>query len=454
MAIAVFAQQGNGYLIVMMPVTTVLPDSVVKIQWAGASRDPLNPLYPPPDSGRIYYSRSPGGGVLSNYRNHVTRPWVDSSGGAPVVCDNVYLLPDLQSPVTRRYTGFIPSQQIDMGAGVFYCVVALPLTNDTLVSNEFMLFVESPRVVERIAPVGTITELTPTFSWKANPGVPCYHVILSDQAIAFDTANGTINLQGLSIIWQAITPDNQIAYGTPDPSKTITADPPPLSPGSHYTWVVLNNYGNQPAFSSYRSVQLPPGEFTLAGKGLRRPIPVFPAGDTTLTAAVNGTFSFRWTNLDTLANTYKIYVYVGSDFSGVLSGVSVQMAVWQTEVRAAAGDTMSVAIDAASVLTNNKYVWRIMAIDNQGAGTAGDTASFRFRSPTGTMCLYTREIIPVARGGAIDTVVSAVGLVQATVEVLQGSMEAPILFYTDQSVNLVRTRPTGAYRITMVKDGF
>ena len=449
------AAQASDYFIVSMPIGTVAPDSIIWVKWAGASRSPLMPTYLAPDSGFIYYSRSPGGGVLGNYGNRVNRPWIDSSGGIPVVHANEYTHPTQENPVAQRGTAFRPGDQTDMGAGVFYCVVALPLPGDTLVSNEFQIFVESPDKVVRSAPIGTITALTPTFAWKANPGVPYYHVILSDQPISFDTTSGKINLQGLSIIWQAITPDNQIVYGAPDPSKTITADPPPLSPGTHYTWVVLNNYGNHPMFSSYRSAELPPGEFVISGTGLKRPKNLAPLAGAQLNTTENAKFSFSWTNLDPQANTYKIYVYVASDFSGILSGVSAQMTVWQNEVRAQPGvDTMSVEIDAASILTSNKYIWRVIAVDDQGAGTAGDTTSFRYDAPVGTMCLSTREKIPVAHDGKVDTVVTEVGLAQATVDVLTGSMEAPLLFYTDTKGNLVRTRPAGTYRVTMVKDGY
>jgi hypothetical protein len=450
----VSAQQSTDYCIVKMPIGTITPDSVIWVQWIGSSRNPLMPTYLAPDTGYIYYSRSPGGGNLANYPNRVDHPWMETVGGRLVIHDNEYTHPTISEPLAKRATAFRCDQQTDMAAGVFYCVVALPLPGDTLVSNEFQIFVESPTVVERVGPIGTITSLTPMFEWKSNPGVPYYHVILSDEAIQFDTSSGQVNLEGLSIVWQAITPDDQIVYGAPDPSKTLTADPPPLSPGARYTWIVLNNYGNHMAFSSVRSAQLPPGEFTVAGTPLKRPVNVSPAKGVTLDNIHNPAFSFKWTNLDPKANTYKIYVYLASDFTGALEGINVQMAVWQNEVRAGTGDTMSVEINAASILTTNKYIWRVMAIDEKGAGTAGDTASFRYESPTGTMNIYTRENAIQAQGGELDTIVTIVGLVQASVSVLDGSLEAPLAFYTDLNGNLSRTRPTGTYRVTTIKEGF
>ena len=71
------------------------------------------------------------------------------------------------------------------------------------------------------------------------------------------------SLEGLSIIRQAITADGQITYGAPDPSGTLTASPPPLSPGVEYSWFVLNNYGNNPAMTAIE-IKLPQS-FSLEG---------------------------------------------------------------------------------------------------------------------------------------------------------------------------------------------
>ena len=37
-----------------------------------------------------------------------------------------------------------------------------------------------------------ILELTPTFKWKANAGVPYYHVILSDEAIKYSNEDNKV----------------------------------------------------------------------------------------------------------------------------------------------------------------------------------------------------------------------------------------------------------------------
>ncbi len=46
------------------------------------------------------------------------------------------------------------------------------------------------------------------------------------------------------------------------------------------------------------------------------------------------------------------------------------------------------------------------------------------------------------------------GLVEIKVEVLDGSLEAPLLYYTDLNGKLARKRPTGSFRLTTKKDGY
>lgn len=445
--------QTTEYLIVDAPIGAQSSSKVLWVKWAGLAR--LG--QPAPDSGTIYYDRAPGGGDLKNYRYTVKNPALDSATKKPL--DNML---EVSGGISKRGTAFKAADQREMGFGVFYCVVAFPCSTitpaspavkklDTLISNEFVLMIESPNAVDWIGPNDSITELTPTFRWKANAGVPYYHVVLSDDAISIDSSeDGKVNLSGLSIIWQAITPNTQIVYGAPDPSRTITADPPPLSPGKKYTWLVLNNYGNHAAFSSTK-VKLPPANFVIKGKSMKKPVPVYPVNNVQLTSTDNSKFSFKWTNLDDSANTYKVYAYIGSDFEGI----NAQLVVWQTEVSASKGkDTMSVEVDAATTLTSNKYVWNVIAVDNKGAGSTGDTAGFKYYAPEGTLKIHTRELIRVPKGDSIELVESKVGLVQIKVDVLNGSLEAPLLFYTDMSGNLERKRPSGAYRITAIANEF
>lgn len=446
--VCAFAQQANDYMTVQIPVGAQPANKVLWVRWSGVSR---GPGYLPPDSGFIYYDRTPGGADLANYRYRVTVPYVDTirdiATGEILALDTISNKYYPENPPKRAWA-FRPSDQPGMGFGVFFCIVAFPVPGkDTLYSNEFQIFVESPKSVTTLNPHDTISNLTPVFSWESNPGVPYYHVLLSDQLVKVDTVSdsGTISLEGLSIVWQAITPNTQITYGVPDPSRTITADPPPLSPGQVYTWIALNNYGNNAMFSSMRIGSGSLKTFTIKGTQLHKPKSVYPVNKT-LNSRDNPQIRFSWTDLDQRANTYKVYLYVGSP----INGIEGQVVLWQKEVMASDyEDTMSVEIDAASVMTTNKYTWRVIAIDDRGAGTAGDIVEFNYNVPSGVFRIKTMEQVSVN-----DTVSSSpVGLVELKAEVLDGSMEAGML-YTDFNGNLVRERPAGTYRLTAIKSEF
>jgi hypothetical protein len=463
--VAARGQQSTPYVLTQFPLTAMSSDSKIWVKWTGISRPSVpvtGPTYNAPDSGILYFDRSPGGSIIANYHYKVTKFCIDTqSNGTIQVQDNVYLggMPPI------RGIEFRPKDQVGMDAGVFYYMIGFKTSimghDTTFYSNELQMIVESPNATTPIGPTGNITQLTPTFSWQTNPGVPYYHVILSDEPIKIDTTGG-LNIQGLSIIWQAITPNTQIVYGAPDPSGTITASPPPLSPTQTYSWVVLNNYGNQPAYTSTK-VGLPQ-TFTILGTPLAKPVLISPRQDT-LNYQNDSTITFKWTDLDAKANTYQVYIYM-SYSSG---GTQAKLVVWQNEVTAGqfagsngvldAHDTGHVTINARSVLTNNSYSWKVFAVDSKGASTASDTAGFKYNAPAmGTMSLHTMErIITTTQTGAgsvLDTIVTRVPLVKMQVEVLSGSQEAPLLFYTDTAGNLSRERPAGTYRVTAIKDGF
>jgi len=428
-----WAAQNTDYVTTQIPIGVKSDSDTLWVKWTGGTRiPPVNGFYP--DSGIIYFDKNPGTS-LADYRYTITPLSDPLNSTLDASYDNGYI-PQNGDTLPRRGIAFVPEQQTGMEYGVYYCVIALPTENDTLFSNTFQIAIQSPVAVDMHTEVSnTITDLTPTFSWDPNPDAPYYHIILSDERINIDSTG----IEGLSIVWQAITPETEIVYGDPDPSGTMTSPPPPLSPGQEYTWVVLNNYGNNILYSS--TVINIPLIFDVAGDSLARPVNVYPVDDT-LNNIDNETFEFKWTNLDSNANTYQIYVYTASDFEGV----DAQLVVWNTEVTAGGftDDTGRVSINANSILTSNTYTWKVMAIDDKGAATGGALNTFRYTVPTGTMLVYTKE--KISAGG--DTIESNVGLVEISVEVLDGSMEAALAFYTDDNGYLSRERPVGTYRLT------
>lgn len=452
---SVFAvEQSTPYILTDFPISLITQDTAIWIKWTGASRNPLDPNLVP-DSGRIYFGNSPGGSIIENYTDSVSKRYIDTiiiENDTSYNPQNSILFPG--NP-PQRGIKFRPSEN-NMGAGIYYLMVAwktkIGLVDTTFYSNEIKVIVEADTSVSLISPanLAEIEDLTPTFQWTNLPGVPYYHVIISDEKIniSSDTSGDSISwsIEGLSIIWEAITANTQITYGAPDPSGTISADPPPLSPGKEYSWVILNNYGNHPAYSSTRFGL--PSSFSIKGLPLKAPVNVWSYDSDTLQSSEYDSITFRWTNLDSLANTYKIYLYVGSDFEGV----DAQMVLCSKEVTAGefTGDTAFITLNAKSILTSNYYTWKVIAIDEKGAGTSGNLSGFRYVSPIGVLKVLTKEKISVGN----TVIVKPVGLVEVKVEVLDGSMEAPLLFYTDDDGYLSRKRPTGTYRLTAVKDGF
>ncbi len=444
------AEQSTPYVLTDFPISLIVADTAIWIKWSGASRTPLDPNQVP-DSGRIYFGKSPGGSIIENYTDSVTKRVIDTvinEEDTSFISQNNILF---TGTPPQRGIMFRPSEN-GMSAGIYYLMVAwktkIGLIDTTFYSNEIQLIIESSKAVTLTSPgLGdTVDELTPTFEWEVNPGVPYYHVIVSDEKINVEEQGDSFTVEGLSIIWEAITSNNQITYGAPDPSGTITADPPPLSPGKEYGWVVLNNYGNHPAYSSTRFSL--PTSFRIEGIPLKTPLNVWDYPTDTLNSTDNDSITLKWTNLDSLANTYKIYIYVGSDFEGV----DAQMVLWSKEVTAGqyTGDTASVSLNAKAILTDNYYTWKVIAVDDKGGGTAGKVTGFRYDAPTGTVVVTTKE--QIVAGGS--TITKNVGLVEVKVEVLDGSLEAPLLFYTDNDGYLSRTRPVGTYRLTVIKDGF
>ncbi len=434
LTLAIGASQSTPYVLTEFPIAILPADTSVWIKWTGDARESLA-LVGEVDSGTIYYSRTPGGSSIENYEFQVLQGDVDS----------YYNTPSTSNGIPERGTKFTPSKQTNMESGIYYMMVAYVAEADTFYSNEIKFIVKSSESATLIAPTGDgVTDVTPTFQWGAVQDVPYYHLIVTDEKVTVGDDN---SLEGLSIIWQAITADGQITYGAPDPSGTLTASPPPLSPGVEYSWFVLNNYGNNPAMTAVE-VKLPQS-FSLAGDTMVTPL-LIPTEDTLLSSNYeDNPVTLKWTNLDTNANTYKVYLYAASQDSTL----TAQIAVWDGEVTAGSfgdSDTGSIELNAQNILTTNDYSWKVIAVDAKGYGQSSELSSFYYSAPTGGVVVRTYESINIT-GGTIE---QAVGLCEIQVEVLDGSMETPLLFYTDNNGYLYRDRPVGSYKMSAIKDGY
>src|SRR5690606_20156431 len=198
------------------------------------------------------------------------------------------------------------------------------------------------------------TSYAPAITWNPVPGVPAYHILLSDQALVIDPDKGTVS--GASVIWQAITTGTTIAYGTPDPSGNFSRIPaPPLSPGVPYNLVVLNNYDGRSALATSTKAQGLKLFRIEAPVSLRPPVNLEPAPQSVLTADKDSSLLFRWSAAKAViagarANTYRVSVY--SMESGDAGDILVP--IWNAEVT----DTFTV-MDAQRVFLAKRYFWKV-----------------------------------------------------------------------------------------------
>jgi hypothetical protein len=432
----------------------------IRVEWVQQTQAGAASLTTEPLEGAVYFASTPAGGDLSRYTRLTS-----------TVVSNVLEPLALGADVRKRRTSFVPSRQGGrMGPGRYYAVVASFRQNegggtDTLFSDFFNILVESPTAPALISPkanlmqgqrVVTINDLTPQFSWRRVEGVPYYHIMLSDEPLVnMDGSTPQIS-ENINIIWQAITPNTQIAYGAPDPSGTITASPPPLSPGKTYSWMVLNNYGNHMAFSSgvYDAMDLVAAQFRISGTPITAPRVVSPARDAVFNYVDAPTIEFRWTDLDSRANSYLINIFSAAQPQDLgvdgLGEINASLLVWEATVARGGSDTLSVQFDAAGTLGNGQFMWRVYALDNRGAASteAISASTFRYQANMGRVSLRTREVL----GGMAEV---PVGFAELRTEVISGPMQAPLAFYTNNNgVVADRDFPAGTYRFTAVKEGY
>jgi len=434
------------------PLTVKKPSAPVRVDWVEMRGVGSQIPVASPKSAHIYYSRTPNGGNISRY----TRVNVMEGNNVSV---------PMGSGVNKSYIKFIPEKN-SMGTGVYYCIIAYVEGDITYYSNYFELKVASPDAPVLRDPKGLaggvkeIDELTPVFSWNPVEGVPYYHIILSDEPLPIADlmeGGGVVNLN-LSIVWQAITPNTRITYGAPDPSNTITATPPPISPGKEYSWLVFNNYGNHMAFSDGNALDIP-GAFRIRGKALNEPKVVSPVNN----VEVRGDkITFQWTNLDVNANSYLVNLFVSASPDKLGMGelgnidnaeINATMLVWETTVSRGGrrqNETLSVdLLNAGGTLTGGDYVWRVYALDSRGAATTGNLSKGAFTYngvPSGTVAVKTVEMVGNTESG--------IGYVELRSEVISGPMQAPLAFYTLANGSHERRFPEGTYRITAVKEGY
>lgn len=322
-----------------------------------------------------------------------------------------------------------------LGLGFHYLI---GYCGDGKLTPEVPLWVATRQAPAFLSPKALEPSPSPTLSWTPVPGVPAYHLLLSDQAINIDADKGTVS--GASIIWQAITTQTSIPYGTPDPSGNFNRMPaPPLSPNVPYNLVILDNYDGRSALatsSKAQGIKL----FTVKPAGLPMSTPVnqAPAAGKILTVPQDSVVTFRWTRSraadGSAANTYQLFIY-SLEQQGDLD---VLIPIWSTEVT----DTAA-RLDGRRVLLTRRYVWKVFALSDAGAGTVGDTTSFQYRNDVQTLTVKARS--------SADN--QPVGDVRISIATVDGAAD-PFPLFTANDGFAEKTMAAGSYSLSFSKDGY
>lgn len=322
-----------------------------------------------------------------------------------------------------------------LGLGFHYLI---GYCSDGKLTPEVPLWVASRQAPTFLAPKAQEPSSNPSISWTPVPGVPAYHLLLSDQAIKIDADKGTVS--GASIIWQVITTQTSIAYGTPDPSGNFSKLPaPPLSPNVPYNLVILDNYDGRSALATSSKAQgLKLFTIKPPGPSLPPPVNLAPAAGKTLAIPQDSLITFRWTRSraadGTTANTYQLFIY-SLEQQGDLN---VLLPIWRTEVT----DTTA-RLDGRRVLLTRRYVWKVFALSDAGAGTVGDTTSFLYRNDVQTLSVKVRS--------SADN--QPLGDVRIAISPVDGAAD-PLPLFTANDGFAEKTMATGSYSLAFAKDGY
>lgn len=299
-------------------------------------------------------------------------------------------------------------------------------------SSFFNLIIASPTAPSATYPRSAadgegIDSYTPIFTWDPVPDVPYYQVILADQPFTIEEDEEGTRVEGANIIWTVITPETEIQYGVPDPSGVIN-NPfvPPLigADNDHpeqrprYNWLVLNNYGNHPGFTSTVTGGIVGFEVGLPAP-FDRPENTTPLPETDI---LGGDIRFVWTDIEE-AISYFIYV---SRYE-ISNGSSATILVWSDQTT-----TNTKTCPAPNYLENARYVWKIMAVDAQGRGTMSDTTSFNYITEAGHLTIRTR-----------DNANNILAFSDVDFTVVEGPAIMPVL--TDDQGSYDREIPVGTY---------
>ncbi len=344
----------------------------------------------------------------------------------------------LREPIAAG-NGYVRFRGNQLPVGFLFCIIDGGDEGYSIVFNIIRASANAPEMIQPITGAGRpgIRTVTPQFRWNPIGGVPYYYVVVSDQAfdIIEDPETGLTRVEGANVIWQAITPETSIQYGIPDPSGFFEDDRiPPLVGDTtvqgrpRYSWVVLNNYNNHPAYTStvtggvsgFEVQVIPPFE---------EPENIAPAAGRVITS---DEIVFRWSEVEE-SISYFVYVSREEITPGGSRGL---VPAWNAQTT-----FTSIACPAIEVLQDSRYVWKVLAASQQGEGTLSDTTSFIYSISSGDVSFYTED----EDDNRIEFV-----------EILTETIEGPALMsvMTNDNGFFERPVPEGTYRFYTRKVGY
>jgi len=294
-----------------------------------------------------------------------------------------------------------------------------------LLHGEQSPFAELYVVTAPILPISPLSGVVSSLSMSWTPGAPYYHVVVSDQEVSIlENTDGTYSATGLNVVWQTITPDLNVTYGTA--STVLDVTHPPLLPGRKYSWIVFKNFTGHAATSAF--IFSPVSIITAAGTKTSPIAMLSPSigQEITTTLTLSCAPQQGATRYDFFI--YKKSVNLGND-SGDFDASGLIYSTSSTQ--------SSITLAAASCLTTpGEYL--VEALAYVGAtlyATAKIPFTFLSSVPTGLVRMYVRDAMTASVVPTTEIIVTASGY-------------SPHSYYTDNNGYLELELPLGDYLIT------
>ncbi len=313
---------------------------------------------------------------------------------------------------------------------IYYCRIS----NGLIHSREFPLYIESAFAPNARSPKNgaVISTISPRFEWDPVPGIPFYHLIVSDQPVTLaEDEAGELHLEGANIIYSAITDKTEITYGEPDPSGCFNQSNgivPPLLNSKTYNWIILNNYGGDSNLSSI--IQSGVQSFSVnISVNLAPPVLISPFQGATLS---DEKIEFAWQPVAN-AHSYQFEIFEQIEERGSTSSLPV----WQVITTA-----YRLSFPARTVLKNGYFEWHVIALDEAGKGVVSERRHFTYSVPSGKLNIATLT----ENGNNLSRV--AVKIIP-----IQGNGETVDYSTTDSGTLELELQP-GSYQLSFSKIGF